>query len=57
MEYQITVSYNGLFMFRTEWDSHKERVDAAATTIKSSMPLATVQLCTRDASFTVREVE
>jgi hypothetical protein len=34
MEYQINVSLHGLFMFRTDWDSDKSRVNETYRTIK-----------------------
>jgi hypothetical protein len=56
-EYQISVSANGIFMFRTEWDQNKERVVNAAVTIKSSMPSAVVRVNARDNSYTSSEVK
>ncbi len=49
-EYQITVSLNGRFLFRTDWDSDTERATNAATVIKSSMPLAKVTVARRNAT-------
>lgn len=39
-EYQINVSHRGCFMFRTEWDDDRTRVQAAAVAIQTSMVLA-----------------
>lgn len=46
-EYQISVSFKGCFMFRTEWDSDHTRVKAAAVAIQSSMVLAEVRVTSR----------
>ena len=51
-EYYINVSANGQFMFRTEWDDNKERAYAAAVTLRISMPLAKVEMFSRDKSMT-----
>jgi len=50
-EHQITVSINGQFLFRTEWDSDTDRITNAATIIKSSMPLAKVTVARRNATM------
>lgn len=47
MEYQITVSLNGLFLFRTNWEADVERVKANVTMLCSSMMLATVNVVSR----------
>lgn len=36
-EHQISVSLDGKFLFRTEWDDDKERVMTAANTLKGSL--------------------
>lgn len=51
-EYQINVSANGQFMFRTEWDDNKERVAAAAVALKTSMVLAKVEVLRKSKEMT-----
>lgn len=46
-EHHIQVSLNGIFLFRTQWDDNLERVQMAAVTITTSMPLAQVSVYTR----------
>ena len=50
-EYRITVSLNGRFLFRTEWDDNFERATNTATIIKSSMPLTKVTVARRNATM------
>ena len=51
-EYQITVSLNGQFMFRTDWDDNKERVAAAAVALQTSMVLAKVEIYSKARAMT-----
>ena len=46
-EYQINVSANGKFSFRTEWAIDTEQAANVAALIKSSMPLANVTISRR----------
>lgn len=36
-EHQISVSLDGVFLFRTDWDTDKERVMSAALKLKGSL--------------------
>lgn len=47
-EYQISVSLDGVFLFRTEWDDNEERVASAAKCSKVVLHLLEQRL-----SFTV----
>lgn len=45
--YQITVSLNGRFLFRTDWEDSQELAEANLTTLRTSLPLATVTMYRR----------
>lgn len=55
-EFKISVSYNGQFLFRTEWDSDRARVSKALNAIRIGCDdsLYKVLVYQRDASY--REV-
>lgn len=51
-EYQISVSLNGKFLFRTEWDDNKERVSANAVMLTATLLLANVKVLAREKAMT-----
>jgi hypothetical protein len=55
-EYQISVSLNGRFLFRTDWINGAGEATNTATVIKSSMPLAKVTIARRNATMLVAVV-
>ena len=56
LEYQVTVSVNGIFLFRTEWSSDQERTNTAANLFATRLGInAKVSVTSRDAS--IEEVE
>lgn len=37
-EYQLSVSIKGKFVFRTDWDTNKERIKLANTLLEEGLP-------------------
>jgi mannitol/fructose-specific phosphotransferase system IIA component len=59
-EYQTNVSFDGKFLFKTEWDSHQERAHRAAAALKQSMiadPRYTVALLKRNKLVKTIDIE
>lgn len=50
-EYRISASLNGQFLFRTDWDSDKERVKHAMAAMRTSMPLVVFVFHARETGF------
>ena len=53
-EYQVSVSVGGRFLFRTDWDVDKERVEKMAKLLVMRLPAeAQIRLCERDNKYTI----
>lgn len=50
-EYYVNVSLNGKFLFRTAWEDDKARADNAFVILKTSLPLAKVELFSREVAM------
>ena len=49
--YQITVSFKGKFLYRTDWDDNKMRVKQTFDTLKAAFPSEfKVRICSKDTS-------
>ena len=55
-KYQITVSLNGVFLFRTDVITEQDKAANTATLIKSAMPLANVEVMRWQAGGDLQEI-